>query len=317
MVENVSEYHVGIDVSKVQLDVVVYETGETWHTTNDDAGCARLVERLKGLPPQLIVLEATGGQELLAVTELYQAGLPVAVVNPARVRAFGNAVGALAKTDRIDAKLISWFAQAVHPPVRRLPTEEERQFAELVTRRRQIVEMLTMERNRLSSASSRSQERIQSHLTWLETELSALNAERDEFIRQHTAWRERADLLDDVPGIGAVTVSALLSDLPELGHLNRKQIAALVGVAPVNRDSGQHRGKRHIKGGRAAVRQVLYMATLSATRFNPVIHAFYERLLKAGKEKKVAIVACMRKLLTILNAMLRTMQPWRLTASAA
>lgn len=311
MTEIASGLHVGIDVSKARLDVAVYETGEVWHTTNDSADYPRLMERLKALPPQLIVLEATGGLEIPAVTELYTAGLPVAVVNPARVRDFARATGALAKTDRIDAQLLARFAQAVRPPVHRLPSEEEQQFAELVTRRRQIVEMLTMERNRLSSAPARSRERIQNHIDWLETELAAFNTERDEFIRQHAAWRERADILDSAPGIGAVTVSTLLSDLPELGQLNRKQIAALVGVAPFNHDSGRHRGKRRIKGGRASVRQVLYMATLSATRFNPVIRAFYERLIKAGKEKKVAIVACMRKLLTILNVMLRTKQPWR------
>jgi len=302
---------VGIDVSKARLDVAVYETGEVWYTTNDSADYPRLVERLKGVSPQLIVVEATGGLELAVVAEVYQAGLPVAVVNPARVRDFARATGALAKTDPIDAQLLARFAQAVRPPVRRLPSDEDQQFAELVTRRRQIVEMLTMERNRLSSAPARSRERIQNHIVWLDTELAALNTERDEFIQQHTAWRERAELLDAVPGIGAVTVSALLSDLPELGQLNRKQIAALVGVAPFNHDSGRHRGKRRIKGGRASVRQVLYMATLSATRFNPIIHTFYERLLKVGKEKKVALVACMRKLLTILNAMLRTKQPWR------
>ena len=311
MSERVAGCHVGIDVSKARLDVAVYETGEVWYTTNDSADYPRLVERLKGVSPQLIVVEATGGLELAVVAEVYQAGLPVAVVNPARVRDFARATGALAKTDPIDAQLLARFAQAVRPPVRRLPSDEDQQFAELVTRRRQIVEMLTMERNRLSSAPARSRERIQNHIVWLDTELAALNTERDEFIQQHTAWRERAELLDAVPGIGAVTVSALLSDLPELGQLNRKQIAALVGVAPFNHDSGRHRGKRRIKGGRASVRQVLYMATLSATRFNPIIHTFYERLLKVGKEKKVALVACMRKLLTILNAMLRTKQPWR------
>jgi len=317
MSEMAAGCHVGIDVSKARLDVAVYETGEVWRTTNDSADYPRLVERLKGVSPQLIVVEATGGLELAVVAELYQADLPVAVVNPARVRDFARATGALAKTDPIDAKLLARFAQAVRPPVRRLPSDEEQQFAELVTRRRQIVEMLTMERNRLSSAPARSRERIQNHLAWLDTELAALNTERDEFIQQRTAWRERADILDSAPGIGAVTVSALLSDLPELGQLNRKQIAALVGVAPFNHDSGRHRGKRRIKGGRASVRQVLYMATLSATRFNPIIHTFYERLLKAGKEKKVAIVACMRKLLTILNAMLRTKRPWREAAMAA
>lgn len=317
MTDILSGLHVGMDVSKAQLDVAVYETGEVWHTTNDNAGHARLVTWLKALPPQLIVLEASGGLETAVVIEVYTAGLPVAVVHPARVRDFARATGTLAKTDPIDAKLLARFAQAVHPPTRRLPSAEAQQFAALVARRQQIVEMLTMERNRLASAPTCSQERIQKHVAWLEAELAALNTERDEFIHHHSPWRERADILDSAPGIGAVTTSMLLSDLPELGSLNRKQIAALVGVAPFNHDSGHHRGKRRIKGGRASVRQVLYMATLNATRFNPIIRTFYERLIQAGKEKKVAIVACMRKLLTILNAMLRTEQPWRDAAGSA
>lgn len=317
MTETVSPLHVGIDVSKARLDVAVHERDEQWVAWYDGPGLARLVERLQALQPARIVVEASGGLEALLVAELAAASLPVAVVNPKRVRDFAKAKGLLAKTDRLDARVLAHFAAAIQPPLSHLPSADEQRLAELVTRRRQVVEMLTAEQNRLSRAPARLRERIQPHLAWLEAELSALNSDIHDFIGQHPAWQDDADRLDSVPGIGPVTASTLLAELPELGQLNRKRIAALVGVAPFNHDSGRRRGQRRIRGGRTAVRNVLYMATLAATRFNPVIRAFYERLLRAGKEKKVALTACMRKLLTILNALIRHKQAWRQASASA
>ena len=308
--------HVGIDVSKSRLDVAVHESGATWVEDNDGAGRARLIERLKALSPARIVVEASGGQETRLVAELCAAELPVALVNAKRTREFAKAIGRLAKTDRIDARLLAHFAAAVQPALTRWPDADTRALAELVTRRRQVVTMLTAEHNRLTTATASLRDRIQKHIAWLDAELTTLDHEIDDFIRHHSQWRDDADRLDSVPGVGPVTVSTLLADLPELGHLSGKRIAALVGVAPFNHDSGKHRGKRRIKGGRLSVRNVLYMATLSATRFNPVIRRFYERLLAAGKEKKVALTACMRKLLTILNALIRDHQSWRAPVSA-
>lgn len=311
MVESTSGLHVGIDIAKARLDVAVHETGEVWVEANDGPGLSRLVARLKALQPSRMVLEASGGLEVPVLTELCAAGLPVALINPARAREFAKAKGLLAKTDRVDAQMLAHFAAALQPPLSRLPSQDEQRLAELVTRRRQVVEMLTAEQNRLSTAPARMHGRIQEHIDWLEAERAALNDEINDFIGQHPLWQDQARLLRSVPGIGPVTAATLLADLPELGHLNRKQIAALVGVAPFNQDSSRRRGKRRIKGGRTAVRSPLYMATLAATRFNPLIRIFYQRLLRAGKEKKVALTACMRKLLTILNAILRHQQPWR------
>ena len=303
--------HVGIDVSKARLDVAVHESGDRWTETNDGPGISRLVERLKGLHPARLVVEASGGQEALLVAELYAAGLPVALIKPRRAREFAKALGWLAKTDRIDARLLAHFAAAVQPALTHWPEADAQHLADLVTRRRQIVSLRTAEHNRLSTGSPTLHQRIRKHLDWLEEELTALNAELYDFIRQHAQWRDNADRLDGVPGIGPVTAATLVADLPELGQLSAKRIAALVGVAPFNHDSGRHRGKRRIQGGRFSVRGVLYMATLSATRCNPIIRRFYERLLAAGKEKKVALTACMHKLLTILNAMMRDQQAWR------
>jgi len=303
--------HVGMDVSKARLDVAVHESGEQWTATNDGPGLSRLVERLTGLHPARIVVEASGGYEALLVAELCAASLPVALINPKRAREFAKALGVLAKTDRIDARMLAHFAAAVQPALTHWPEADAQRLAELVTRRRQIVNMRTAERNRLSTASATLRPRIRKHLDWLAEELTALNTELYDFIRQHAQWRDNADRLDGVPGIGPVTAATLVAELPELGQLSAKRIAALVGVAPFNHESGRHRGKRHIQGGRFSVRSVLYMATLAATRFNPVIRRFYERLRAAGKEKKVAITACMRKLLTILNAMLRDQKAWR------
>jgi transposase len=311
MAESTPARHLGIDVAKARLDLAVHETGEAWSCTNDPSGWAELLTRLAAGPCSRIVVEASGGLEVPLLAELWAARLPVALVNPSRVRQFARSLGLLAKTDKLDARLLARFAQAVQPPLTPLPTAGEQQLAALVNRRRQVVDMLTAENNRLLTAPGSVQERIRQHIAWLEAELAALNQDRDDFIRRTPEWREKARLLRSVPGVGPVLTTTLLAGLPELGRLNRKQIAALAGVAPFNDDSGRRRGKRRVKGGRASVRQVLYMATLSATRFNPVIRAFYRRLLAQGKLKKVALTACMRKLLTILNAMIHQQQPWR------
>jgi transposase len=259
----------------------------------------------------LIVVEASGGWELPLVAELAAAGQPVAVVNPTRVRAFARSKGQLAKTDRLDAQVLAHFAQAIRPPVRPLRSQAHEHLVGLVTRRRQVVAMLTAEKNRRYTARATLQTRLTAHIAWLETELADLEAELRHWIQADPTWRAQAVLLASVPGVGPVTATTLVAELPELGQRNRQEIAALVGVAPLNKDSGKKRGRRRVFGGRAGVRRTLYMATLVATRCNPVIRTFYQRLLAAGKEKKVALTACMRKLLVILNAMLKTQQPWR------
>jgi transposase len=302
---------VGIDVSKAWLDIAVHERETCWRAGNNDQGIADLVVELKKLAPALVLLEATGGFEMLLVAELANAGLPVVVINPRRVRAFARSTGRLAKTDKLDAKLLAHFAAAVRPPVRTLPSDEEEQLTGLLTRRRQIVDMLTVEKNRLHTVRSALRGDIEEHITWLQEKLSKLDEEVDQFIQATPLWKHKDAILRSVPGVGRVTSSTLLAMLPELGKLNRQQIAALVGVAPVNKDSGRKQGKRRVYGGRADVRSVLYMAALAAKKFNPVIRKFYERLIKQGKEKKVALTACMRKLLVILNAMMRTNEPWR------
>jgi transposase len=301
---------VGIDVSKEWLDVAVGAQEQPWRVANSAEGIADLVVRLQPLGPELIVLESTGGLEGMVLAELHAAGLPVARVNPGRVREFAKATGRLAKTDRLDARTLAQYAQAIHPDPVHLPSEDEQYLAALVSRRRQLLDMRVAEKNRLPTTPKRLQARVRKHLDWLKAEIHALEQEIDEFIRRTPLWREKDELLKSVPGIGEITACTLLAELPELGQLNRKQIAALVDVAPFNRDSGRFQGKRQIRGGRSSVRTPLYMATLAATRFNPVIHSFYHHLLAQGKEKKVALVACMRKLLTILNAILRHRQPW-------
>ena len=312
-----SEPFVGIDVSKANLDTAVWEQEEVWQHANDREGIATLVKKLERLTPSLIVVEATGGLEADVVTSLALARLPVVVINPTRIRAFARSTGTLAKTDKIDARMIAHFAQAVRPDVRELPSEETAHLAALVNRRRQIIEILVAEKNRLNTAPSQVQERITRHVKWLEEELAALEEEISECIKQNPLWREQETLLRSVPGVGPITAAVLVAELPELGTLNRQKIAALVGVAPFNKDSGPRKGKRRIYGGRSAVRSTLYMATLVAVRFNPVIKAFYERLIANGKEKKVALTACARKLLVILNAILRQAQPWRPPSSAS
>ena len=305
------EIFVGIDISKAWLDIAVHEQAETFRTSNDDAGIASLVKRLKKLKASLIVLEPTGGFEMLVVAELTRAGLPAAVVNAKRVRDFARATGQLAKTDRLDAKVLAHFAAAVRPAVRSLRTEQEEQLTALLTRRRQVIDMLTVEKNRLVTVRAKMRTDIQSHIQWLSNSLKELDKEIEDFVEGMPAWKEKDALLQSVPGVGPVTSATMLGMLPELGLLNRQEIAALVGVAPVNKDSGKKHGRRRVYGGRADVRSVLYMAALAAKKFNPVIRIFYERLISLGKEKKVALTACMRKLLVILNAMMHSNQPWR------
>lgn len=301
---------VGIDVAKSKLDIAVWETGEYWMEGNDEKGIAKLVKKLKELNPVLIVLEATGGLELPLVYELAYAKMPVAVVNPKRIRDFAKSIGQLAKTDKMDARIIARFAFAVRPEVRKLQSEEEERLTALVTRRRQVIEILTGEKNRLHSARLGMKERVERHIDWLNEELAELDQEIAKYIQQSPTWKEKNDILTGIPGVGPVTGATLLAYLPELGEINRQEIAALVGVAPVNKDSGRKHGKRRVFGGRAVVRSVLYMAALSASKFNPKIRVFYERLLGTGKEKKLALTACMRKLLVIMNAMVRDNSPW-------
>jgi transposase len=310
-----AEIFVGIDVSKAWLDIAVHERETCWRAGNNEQGIADLVVELRKLAPALVLLEATGGFEMLLVAEMANAGLPVVVSNPRRVRAFARSTGRLAKTDKLDAKLLAHFAAAVRPPVRTLPSEEEEQLTGLLTRRRQIVDMLTVEKNRLHTVRPALRSDIEEHITWLQEKLSKLDEEIDQFVQATPLWKEKDAILRSVPGVGRVTSSTLLGMLPELGKLNRQQIAALVGVAPVNKDSGRKQGKRRVYGGRADVRSVLYMAALAAKKYNPVIKKFYERLIKQGKEKKVALTACMRKLLVILNVMMRTNEPWRTQAT--
>jgi len=301
---------IGIDVSKAQLDIAVRPTGETWSVPHDDAGLDTVVARLQPLRPTMIVVEATGGWELRVAGALAAATLPVAVINPRQARAFARTTGQLAKTDRLDAQVLARFAEAVRPTPRPLPDEAAQELTSLLTRRRQLVDMLTAEKNRLGQARGQVRAQIRTHMTWLERQITARDTDISTLVRHSPLWRERDELLQSAPGVGPVFSTTLLGELPELGTLSRQQIAALVGVAPLNHDSGTLRGLRTCWGGRASVRAVLYMATLVATRCNPVIRACYVRLLAAGKAKKVALVACMRKLLTILNAMLKHRRPW-------
>jgi transposase len=302
--------YVGIDVSKATLDIATLPDGESWTVTNDDQGLADLAPRLVALAPSLIVLEATGGFEMLAAITLAKVGLPIAVVNPRQVRDFAKAMGQLAKTDALDAGMLADFAQRVRPEPRPLPDEAAQFLESLLTRRRQIVEMLTAEKNRLGFARGPIKRDISQHIRWLEKRLTDVDGELQDAVAASPLYQAKSDLLRSVPGVGPVTALTLLATLPELGQLSRHQIAALVGVAPMNRDSGMMRGKRMVWGGRAPVRAVLYMAALVGLKHNPALRVFYERLRAAGKPFKVAATACMRKLLTILNAMLRQNRRW-------
>ena len=306
------EHFIGIDVAKDRLDVHTRPGGEVFAVARDSNGLAMLVERLQRLAPALVALEATGGYETVVASALGAAQLPLAVVNPRQIRDFARATGKLAKTDRIDAAAIAHFAEAVRPPARPLADAEARALGELVARRRQVIEMIIAERHRRRMASQRRIIRaIERHLALLQAELSELEGDIDDAIRKSPAWQADADLLVSVPGVGKVTLRTLIAELPELGHLNRRKIAALVGVAPINRDSGTLRGRRTIAGGRPAVRTALYMAALVASRANPVIAAYYAKLRAAGKTGKQALVAGMRRLVVILNAILRDRKPWQ------
>jgi transposase len=303
---------IGIDVSKDRLDVHVRPAGGAFAVARDGAGLEALTARLRTLGPRLVVLEATGGFEAVVAAAIAGAGLPLAVVNPAQVRAFGRATGRLAKTDRLDAALIAHFAEAVRPEPRPVASEQAQGLAELVARRRQVVEMIGMESNRRRAARSPKVLRgIERTLAALQAALTELDREIDDQVRGSPAWREAEDLLTSVPGVGPITARTLIAELPELGRITRRRIAALVGVAPVNRDSGASRGHRAIAGGRAGVRNVLYMAALTAVRRNAPVRAAYERLRARGTPAKAALVAAMRKLLTILNAILRDAKPWK------
>ncbi len=307
---------VGIDVAKMALDVAVRPRREQRELRNDAEGIAELVAWLQVVHPEVIVLEATGGYEAPVVAALGLAGLPVAVVNPRQVRDFARASGQLAKTDRLDAQVLAHFAAALHPAPRPLPDAQAQELAALVERRRQLVAMRTAEQARLGvTRVARVRIHIQAHLAWLEGEVADLDADLQRLVRASPLWRAQDDLLQSVPGIGPIIALSLLADLPELGRLSPAQIAALVGVAPLNRASGTWRGRRSVWGGRAAVRAALYMGTLRATRCNPAIAAFYQRLVQAGKPKKLALVACMHKLLTILNAMVKHQAPWQAQAA--
>jgi transposase len=303
---------VGIDVAKAAVEVYVRPTGEAFAVPRDEAGLAGLVERLTALRPALVVLEATGGYEASVAAALTQGGLGVVVINPRQARDFARSTGKLAKTDRVDAQLLAQFAEAVRPPVRSLPTAAAEELSALVARRRQLVDMIRAEKTRAQQARSREvQRRITAHLHWLEQELAGIDDDTRRLIRSTPVWRETDDVVRSAPGIGEVTACTLIADLPELGRLDRRRIAALVGVAPMNRDSGTWRGHRMITGGRAATRKHLYMATLTAITHNAAIRAFYRRLVAGGRPKKVALVAAMRKLLTILNAMVRDGRQWK------
>lgn len=302
--------YVGIDVAKARVDVAVRPTNDGWLVSNDDEGIRQLVSRLKTLELQMVVMESSGGLELPLVAALAVEELPVVVVNPRQVRDFAKATGKLAKTDTLDAAVLAHFGEAVKPAVRPLRDAETQALNSLASRRHQVVSMLVSERNRLSVAATAVRPRIEAHIEWLQGELDDLDKDLRQTIRESPIWREKDDLLRSVPGVGPQVSLTLLAYLPELGTLNRKQIAALVGVAPFNRDSGTLRGRRTVWGGRARVRAVLYMGALVAARFNPVIRDFYQRLLAAGKPKKLALVACMRKMLVILNSILKHRSSW-------
>lgn len=304
------ETYVGVDVSKKTFDVVTLPGGEWQGLRNDAEGIRSFRDQMLVLRPKLIVMEATGGYERELAVALALAGLAVAVVNPRQVRDFAKAIGKLAKTDRVDAGVIALFAERIRPEPRGVPEKEARELEALITRRSQLKEMITAEKNRMGAAPRSMKPAIQSHVRWMEEQLKEIESELDRVIEESEIWRAREDLLTSTPGVGSGTARMLIAKLPELGHVGTKQSTALVGIAPFARDSGKYKGQRRIWGGRACVRSALYMAALSAIRWNPVIKAHYEQLRARGKLFKVAIVACMRKLLVILDAMVRKNQPW-------
>lgn len=305
-----SERFVGIDVSKDSLDIAIRPDEERWQIPNREQAFFELISRLQALAPTLVIVEATGGLERAVVAALAEDGLPVALINPRQAREFAKATGRLAKTDKIDADALAFFGEAIRPEVRPLPDAAVQVLSALTARRQQLVKMLTAERNRLHTALAPARPSLREHICWLEKERDRVEAELQRHIDRDLSLHNKFTLLCSMKGVGAATGYVLLSDLPELGSLNRKEIAALVGVAPFNRDSGRWRGERTTWGGRASVRAALYMASLVASRHNPVIRSFYQRLIEAGKPKKVALTACMRKLLVILNAMVKNDTPW-------
>lgn len=309
--------HVGIDVSKAHLDIDTYPDAAPKRFANDEPGRLAASAQLQTLAPALIVVEATGGLESPLVGLLAAKGLAVAVINPRQARDFAKAIGVLAKTDQVDAFMLARFAQAIKPPVRSLKPEETQALNAVLTRRRQLVEMVTAESNRQSSANAKVAKQIRQHIAWLEKRLDESNVDLDNMIRNSPLWQHKTEIMQSIPGVGRVTATTFLADLPEIGSLSRREISALVGVCPYNRDSGLFRGRRTIWGGRARVRAALYMAAVVASRHNPVIKAFYEKLTNAGKAKKVALVACMRKLLIIINTMLKNDTAWNPKVAAS
>jgi len=309
--------YAGIDISKDNLDLAVHPRQQIRRFHNTATGINKMVEYIREIGSVLVVMEATGGYEIAVVAALGEAGIPTAVVNPRQVRDYARSTGKLAKTDAIDAQILADFAAVVQPQPRPLADTQTQELKDILARRRQLSEMITAEKNRLHRARGALVDHIRAHIIWMEKELLEMDSELKRFVEESPMWREKDNLLRSVPGIGPVLSSTLVAELPELGTLNRKQIAALVGVAPINRDSGKMRGKRSVWGGRGSVRSALYMGTLVATRFNPVIRRFYERLIASGKAKKAAITACMRKLITILNAMIKHHVTWRYTPDLA
>jgi transposase len=311
------EVFVGIDISKDFLDVGVMPTGEFFRGTHDVRGLRSLVKRLTDLHPSLVVLEATGGYEITVWTALEKAKVKVAVVNPRQIRDFARAGGQLAKTDRVDAMVLARYASRMQPEPRKLPSVEQQELGGMVARRRQLLAMISAEENRLSRAKSPLQRRIQSHVIWLRKELLDVDRDLSDRVSKNTEWRRKDELLRSIPGVGPVLSRTLLAELPELGSLNRKQVAALAGVAPLARDSGLYRGRRVAWGGRAQLRGALYMAALVASRRNPVFSAFYKRLVTVGKPKKLALTALMRRLLVVLNAMVHQNAAWNPSMAAS
>ena len=309
-----SSVYIGIDVSGSTLDVAIHDTTEHFSVDNETTAIDQLVQRLIALNPTLIVMEATGKLELAVLKALCQAGLPAVAVNPRQVRNFAKATGKHAKTDRIDAFVIAHFGAVIQPVVRPLNDVQTEQLQALLLRRAQLIDMLVAEKARLERAHAAAKESLNDHIKWLKQQLTVADRDIDSFMRSSPAWRQKEDLLRSVPGIGPGAAATLIAFMPQLGSLNRREIAALTGVAPFNCDSGKHHGKRRIQGGRAIVRRALYMACIPALRFNPVIRAFYDRLRKAGKPFKVAITACIRKLIVTLNAMVHNSTPWRPSA---
>lgn len=310
---NNSSCFVGIDVSKASLDVSIRPLDQAFSLANSPTEIASLIQRLKLLTVERIIVEATGSLETILISLLAAAGLPVLVINPRQARDFARATGQLAKTDRIDASLLAQFAEAIKPELRPIASDQARHLEAMMVRRRQLVDILVAEKNRLASLQGQKQiaREIKEHIAWLERRIARCDTELGQAIRESPVWRAKEDLLRSVPGIGEVTSRTMIAALPELGELSNKEITALVGLAPYARQSGRWRGESQIRGGRAKVRSVLYMATLTAVRCNPVIKGFYKRLIKAGKKKKVALVASMRKLLVILNSIVKHQRPWR------